>query len=73
MTTSDKRDDGLVARGADLGESTDEFEGESDGTEVGSSTSAADRDGLHTPNPVGAQDTFLTDHYGEDEGQDPNP
>lgn len=73
MTNTDKRDDGPVARGADPGQSPDELEGESDGTEYGSSTSAADRDGTHSPNPVGAQDTFLADHYGEDDGADPNP
>jgi hypothetical protein len=73
MSDSEKHEDGLAARGTDLGEGTDELEGESDGTEQGSSTSAADRDGEHHPNPVGAQDTFVTDHYGEDEGQDPNP
>jgi hypothetical protein len=73
MSDTNARDDGLAARGADLGEGTDELEGESDGTEGGSSTSAADRDGEHSPNPVGAQDTFMSDHYGEDEGQDPNP
>ena len=49
------------------------LEGEAGGTAEGDEESRGDRDADAHPRPVGAQDTFAADHYGEDEGRDPNP
>lgn len=51
----------------------DGLDGDSDGTELSDEESAADREGLNEPNPVGQQDAWHDDHYGESDGRDPNP
>ena len=47
------------------------LEGDSDGTAEGDEVSDGERDGR--VNPIGQQDAFTEDHYGADEGRDPNP
>lgn len=44
--------------------------GESDGTAAGDEQSAGERAGF---DPVGQQDAYRADHYGEDDGRDRNP
>jgi len=49
------------------------LEGESDGSADAEERSEGDRNPDVHPRPVGAQDTFRTDHYGEKDGVDPDP